>query len=146
MHHWIIVAITSLNYQFLYSSVNDVSFPKYAHPTGRHSFIPIALNFSQHKCSRLLLWTWHSFDRHVAAGYRLFLWNSGQCQQKRLHSKTQHIHGEFLWRLRNQNQFLQLRFHHSIGTGYNVSSESQSAHFVMWLWGVFCLYLTIRCV
>ena len=120
--------------------------PKYSHPTGRHSFIPIALNLSQHKCSSLLLWSWHSFARHVANGYRLFLWNSGQCQRKRLHSKTEHIRGEFLWRLRNKNQFIQLRFQHSIGTGNAVSSGSLSTQFVMWLWSVFCLYLTIWCV
>jgi hypothetical protein len=46
----------------------------------------------------------------------------------------------------NQNQFLQLWFQHSTGTGYAVSSGNQSAHYVMWLWSVFCLYLTIWCV
>ena len=53
---------------------------------------------------------------------------------------------EFLWRLMNQNQFRHLWLQHSIGTGYALSSGSQSAHFVMGLWGVFCLYPTIWCI
>jgi hypothetical protein len=129
-----------INFSTLY--VNKVSFPKYVHTTGRHSCIPTALNFSQYKCSRLLPWTWHSFLRHVVTVSRFFLWNWGQCKQKWLYSKTEHIRAEFLWRLTNQNHLHNCGFSSSLEHGMLWAQEaSLPTIFVIWLWSVFCLYV-----